>query len=75
MLIYEKAEKKPLKLVCSDQNLELIKSQPRSVIERLTEMTNGNSQAPPTTALSCDGTAIPREEEKKDDLTRSIQSD
>lgn len=62
MLVYEKAEKKPLKVVCSDEHLNLIKTLPLSIIEKLEE----------EAALSCDGTAIRRdtkpEKESKDAL-------
>ena len=61
ILIYEKAEKKPLKIICSPENVSLIKAQPRSVISKLDEMLIGSKQA----ALSCDGTAIPREDNNK----------
>ena len=78
MLVYEKAEKKPLKVVCSEENINFIKSQPASLIDRLkTE-----------TALSCDGTAIRRdynkinsassqqlEEEKKSESVNAVDSD
>lgn len=37
MLIYEKAEKKPLKFVCSKENFDLIKAQPQAVIDAVTK--------------------------------------
>ena len=58
MLVYEKAKKKPLKLVCSPDNVNLIKTQPKAVIDRINRMTAGS---PATTNLSCDGTAIFRD--------------
>ena len=58
MLIYEKAEKKPLKLICSPENINLIKAQPRSVIQKFDQMITKNKT---TDNLSCDGTAIPRD--------------
>lgn len=67
MLVYEKAEKKPLKVICSDEHLNLIKKQPLSMIEKLEE----------EAALSCDGTAIRRdskpEEESKSAAAGSDQ--
>ena len=32
MLVYEKAEKRPLKVVCSEEDLKLISAQPPSII-------------------------------------------
>ena len=67
MLVYEKAEKKPLKVICPEETVKLIKAQPESVIEKVSAVTYKGAQ----NALSCDGTAIPRdnkleEEEKKE---------
>ena len=63
MLVYEKAKKKPLKIVCSEDNINLIKSQPRSVIQKVNKLTQGESSA-----LSCDGTAIPRDIDDKEEI-------
>ena len=63
MLVYEKAKKKPLKIVCSDVHLDYIKAQPRSVISKLKK----------EAALSCDSTAIPRDKQA-DNNNNSDQS-
>ena len=63
MLVYEKAKKKPLKIVCSEDNINLIKSQPRSVIQKVNKLTQGENSA-----LSCDGTAIPRDIDDKEEI-------
>ena len=57
MLVYEKAQKRPLKVVCSEEDLKLISAQPPSIIQKLDDLTKQGSK----TALSCDGTAIPRD--------------
>ncbi len=55
MLIYEKAIKRPLKIVCKDEEIELIQQLPKSLIPKLRD-----PQAI-STALNCEGTAITRE--------------
>jgi len=54
MLVYEKAVKNPLQIVCSEETLSLIKGQSREVIQRASDYANPRP-------LSCDGTAIPRD--------------
>ena len=69
MLVYEKAEKKPLKIICPEETVKLIKAQPEQMIKKVSAVTDRGAKQ----ALSCDGTAIPRdnikgeeEEEKKE---------
>ena len=39
MLVYEKAEKKPLKVICPEETVKLIKAQPESMIEKVCAVT------------------------------------
>ena len=55
MLIYEKAIKRPLKVVCKEEDIELIRQLPESLVPKLRDPHQISS------ALSCEGTAIPRE--------------
>ena len=63
MLVYEKAKKEPLGIVCKEEDVKLIKSQPRAVIDKLsqrlqTKQTENKEKGEP---LSCDGTAMSRD--------------
>ena len=63
MLVYEKAKKEPLSIVCKEEDVKLIKSQPRAVIDKLsqklqTKQTENEEKGEP---LSCDGTAMSRD--------------
>ena len=55
MLIYEKAIKRPLKVVCKDEDVKLIQQLPESLVPKLRDPHNISA------ALSCEGTAITRE--------------
>ena len=55
MLIYEKAIKRPLKVVCKEEEIEMIQQLPESLIPKLRD------PCQISTALSCEGTAITRE--------------
>ena len=55
MLIYEKAIKRPLKVVCKDEDIQLIQQLPESLIPKLRDPHQISA------ALSCEGTAITRE--------------
>ena len=55
MLIYEKAIKRPLKVVCKEEDIELIQQLPESLLPKLRDPHQIS------TALSCEGTAITRE--------------
>ena len=55
MLIYEKAVKRPLKVVCKDEDIQLIQQLPESLVPKLRDPHQISA------ALSCEGTAISRE--------------
>lgn len=70
MLVYEKTQKKPLKVVCPEETINLIQSQSEQMINRVSAITNTSAKQ----ALSCDGTAISRDVVHEKEKEETVQA-